>query len=93
MEEAHARVEIEELYTVFSVPHISQVHMMFRAKLLNEDFHAGSESLEVKLVTAEQIPWDELAFTVVRNTLRNFLEDRARGAFAPHFGDIRAPVR
>jgi ADP-ribose pyrophosphatase YjhB (NUDIX family) len=93
MEEANAQVQIEELYTVFSVPHISQVHMMFRARLLNDDFHAGTESLEVKLVTADEIPWEELAFTVVRNTLRHFLEDRARGAFAPHFGDIRAPVR
>jgi ADP-ribose pyrophosphatase YjhB (NUDIX family) len=93
LEEAYAKVEIEELYTVFSVPHISQVHMMFRAKLLNEDFHAGTESLEVKLVTAAEIPWQELAFTVVRNTLRHFLDDRARGVFVPHFGDIRSPVR
>ena len=93
MEEAHARVEIEELYTVFSVPHISQVHMMFRARLANDDFRAGIESLEVKLVTAEEIPWHELAFTVVRRTLEHFLEDRKRGRFVPHFGDLRAPVR
>jgi ADP-ribose pyrophosphatase YjhB (NUDIX family) len=93
MEEAHANVEIEELYTVFSVPHISQVHMMFRARLVNDDFHAGIESLEVKLVTAEEIPWHELAFTVVRRTLEHFLQDRARGTFVPHFGEIRAPVR
>ena len=93
LEEAHARVEIEDLYTVFSVPHISQVHMMFRARLLNEDFGAGVESLEVKLVTAEEIPWHELAFTVVRRTLEHFLEDRARGHFVPHFDEIRAPVR
>ncbi|HSN20543.1 MAG TPA: NUDIX domain-containing protein [Usitatibacter sp.] len=93
MEEAHAQVQIEELYTVFSVPHISQVHMMFRASLLNDDFRAGTESLEVKLVTAEEIPWHELAFTVVRRTLEHFLEDRERGVFVPRFGDIRAPVR
>jgi ADP-ribose pyrophosphatase YjhB (NUDIX family) len=93
LEEANARVEIEELYTVFSVPHISQVHMMFRAKLLNDDFSAGAESLEVKLVTADEIPWDELAFTVVRRTLQHYLEDRARGAFVPHFEDLRTPTR
>jgi ADP-ribose pyrophosphatase YjhB (NUDIX family) len=93
LEEARAKVEIEDLYTVFSVPHISQVHMMFRARLLNEDFGPGIESLEVKLVTADEIPWQELAFTVVRNTLRHYLEDRARGAFVPRFGDIRSPVR
>ena len=93
LEEANAQVEIEELYTVFSVPHISQVHMMFRAKLLNEDFSAGTESLAVKLVTADEIPWDELAFTVVRRTLQHYLEDRARGTFVPRFGDLRTPTR
>jgi ADP-ribose pyrophosphatase YjhB (NUDIX family) len=93
LEEAHARVAIDDLYTVFSVPHISQVHMMFRARLLNEDFGAGVESLEVRLVTADEIPWHELAFTVVRRTLEHFLEDRKRGVFVPRFGDLRSPVR
>jgi len=93
LEEAHARVDIEDLYTVFSVPHISQVHMMFRARLLNEDFRAGVESLEVKLVTAGEIPWHELAFTVVRRTLEHFLEDRKRGVFVARFGDLRSPAR
>lgn len=93
MEEAHALVEIEDLYTVFSVPHISQVHMMFRSRLVNDDVRCGTESLEVKLVTANEIPWGELAFTVVRRTLEHFLEDRERGVFMPRFGDIRAPVR
>ena len=93
LEEARAKVHIEDLYTVFSVPHISQVHMMFRARLLNDDFGAGLESLEVKLVAADEIPWDQLAFTVVRRTLEHFLEDRKRGVFVPRFGDIRSPVR
>jgi len=93
LEEARAKVEIEDLYTVFSVPHISQVHMMFRARLLNDDFGAGMESLEVKLVTADEIPWEQLAFTVVRRTLEHYLEDRKRGVFVPRFGDIRRPVK
>jgi ADP-ribose pyrophosphatase YjhB (NUDIX family) len=93
LEEAHARVEIQDLYTVYSVPHISQVHMMFRARLLNDDFGAGVESLEVKLVTAAEIPWHELAFTVVRRTLEAYLEDRKTGVFVPRVGDIRSPLR
>ncbi len=88
MEEAMARVAIEGLYTVYSVPHISQVHMMFRARLLNDDIAPGVESLEVKLVTGDEIPWDQLAFTVVKRTLEHFLEDRRNGTFTPHFGDI-----
>ena len=93
LEEANARVEIEDLYTLYSLPHISQVYMMFRAKLLDADVSPGVESLEVKLVTEDEIPWDQLAFTMVRNTLRHFLEDRRTGNFTPRFGDIRPPFR
>ena len=93
LEEANARVEIEDLYTVYSIPHISQVYMMFRAKLLDPDVSPGIESLEVKLVTESEIPWDELAFAMVRRTLEHFLEDRRKGVFVPRFGDIRPPQR
>ncbi len=93
LEEANARVEIEDLYTVYSIPHISQVYMMFRAKLLDLDVSPGIESLEVKLVTADEIPWNELAFAMVKRTLEHYLEDRKRGVFVPRFGDIRPPQR
>ncbi len=93
LEEANARVEIEDLYTVYSIPHISQVYMMFRARLLDTEVSPGAESLEVKLVRESEIPWDTLAFAMVRRTLEHFLEDRKRGSFAPHVGDIRPPYR
>ena len=93
LEEANARVEIEDLYTIHSLPHISQVYMMFRARLLDPDVSPGVESLEVKLVTEAEIPWDQLAFTMVRRTLEHFLEDRKTGIFVPRFGDIRPPQR
>ncbi|HET7731356.1 MAG TPA: NUDIX hydrolase [Usitatibacter sp.] len=93
LEEANARVEIEDLYTVYSIPHISQVYMMFRARLLHEDVSAGIESLEVRLVREDEIPWDHLAFAMVRRTLTHFLEDRRRGTFVQRFGDILPPQR
>lgn len=93
LEEANARVQIEDLYTVYSIPHISQVYMMFRARLLDVDFSPGSESLEVKLVTEEEIPWGELAFAMVKRTLESYLHDRKTGIFVPRFGDIRPPQR
>jgi ADP-ribose pyrophosphatase YjhB (NUDIX family) len=93
LEEANARVEIEDLYTVYSIPHISQVYMMFRARLLDPDVSPGVESLEVKLVREDDIPWDQLAFAMVRRTLEHFLEDRRRGSFTVRFGDIRPPQR
>ena len=88
LEEANARVEVGELYTLYSVAHISQVHMMFRATLLDENVSPGIESLEVKLVTAGEIPWNELAFQVVRRTLQAYLEDRPGGVFRTRVGDL-----
>ena len=93
MEEANARVEVEDLYTVFSLPHISQVYMMFRARLIDPDISPGIESLDVRLVAEDEIPWDSLAFAMVKRTLDFFLEDRRRGEFITRFGDIRAPAR
>lgn len=93
LEEANANVEIEDLYTVYSIPHISQVYMMFRARLLDPDVSPGVESLEVKLVTEDEIPWDQLAFAMVKRTLTHFLEDRRTGIFVPRFGDIHPPQR
>ena len=81
LEEANARVEIEDLYTVYSIPHISQVYMMFRARLLDADVSPGVESLEVKLVTQDEIPWDQLAFAMVEANLEHFIKDRESGVF------------
>lgn len=80
-EEAAARVEIDDLYTLFSLPHISQVYMFFRGRLTAPEFAAGEESLAVDLFHEDDIPWDELAFPVVRDTLRHYFEDRKRQAF------------
>ena len=93
LEEANAKVRIEDLYTVYSIPHISQVYMMFLARLVDPDVSPGVESLEVKLVTEAEIPWDQLAFAMVKRTLKHFLEDRKTGVFVPRFGDIRPPQR
>lgn len=68
-EEACANVAVEGLYTVFNLPHISQVYMFFRAALLNLDFAPGWESTDVKLFHEHEIPWDELAFPVDRKSV------------------------
>jgi len=80
-EEANARVEGLELYTVFSLPHISQAYMFFRARLTDLSFSSGEESLDVRLFTEDEIPWDNLAFPVIRESLEFFFEDRKRGHY------------
>ncbi len=88
-EEAGARIEIGGLYTLYNLPHINQVYLMFRARLLDLDFQPGIESLETRLFTEADIPWDEIAFRTVRVTLEQYFSDRRTGSFAFHFGDIR----
>ncbi len=87
-EEACANVAVEGLYTVFNLPHISQVYMFFRAALLNLDFAPGWESTDVKLFHEHEIPWDELAFPVIHDTLRHYFADRTSGVFPVRVGDI-----
>lgn len=88
LEEANARVELQGLYALMNLPHVSQVYMLFRSRLLDLDFSAGAESLEVALFEEENIPWDELAFTTIRHTLRFYFEDRRRNNYQLRIGDI-----
>lgn len=88
LEEANARVEISALYAVYNIPHIDQVYMLFRGRLLDLDFSPGSETLETRLVTQDEVPWDQLAFMTVRNTLHHYYADRARGQYRFHMGTI-----
>jgi ADP-ribose pyrophosphatase YjhB (NUDIX family) len=82
-EEACARIEVEGLYALFNLPQISQVHMLYRARLLDLTFAPGEESLETRLFREEDIPWDELAFRSVTLCLRHYFNDRVQGQF--HF--------
>lgn len=80
-EEARARVESAELYRIFDLPYINQVYMFYRADVLDGEFGVGPESLEAELFLEHEIPWRELAFPVVVETLREFFADRQRGIY------------
>lgn len=88
-EEARADVEILDLFSMFSLTHIGQIYMIFRGRLKSLDYAPGPESLEVKLLHEELIPWREIAFPVIDKTLRLYLEDRKRGEFRQHIGEMR----
>ena len=88
LEEANARVDIQGLYLTVNLPRINQVYMLFRAQLLDLDFSAGEESLEVELFTQEQVPWDALAFPTVALALKQFFKDREKGQFVQRMADI-----
>jgi len=88
LEEANARVDVGPLYALYNIPHLSQVYILFRARLLDGDFSAGAETLETRLFREEEVPWDEIAFATVRNTLKHFYDDRSQGEFRLHVGTI-----
>ncbi|MAL94245.1 MAG: NUDIX hydrolase [Haliea sp.] len=80
-EEARARVQNMELYRLFDVPHINQVYLFYRCDLVDGAFGVGPESTDSGLFSESEIPWDEIAFPVVRETLREYFEDRPDGKF------------
>ena len=88
IEEAGAKINMGPLFTLMNVARVGQVHMYYRARLLSDVFDPGTETIEARLFTEEQIPWDEIAFRTVRETLECYFADRRRGQFGFHTIDI-----
>jgi ADP-ribose pyrophosphatase YjhB (NUDIX family) len=87
-EEAGASIEVLELYSLFNVIHIDQVHLFFRATLHTPAFAAGIESLEVGLFREAEVPWDNIAFPAVAETLRQYFRDLRAGNFRLRLADV-----
>lgn len=87
-EEARARLTDLSPYLLFNICHIHQMYLMFRSRLADLNFSAGSESLEVRLFDEKQIPWNELAFPVITETLRHYFKDRVLDRFTFGIFDI-----
>ena len=68
-------------YRVYDLPWVNQVYMMFRARMLAPEFRKTRESSEVRLLDEEEVPWDDIAFPVIRTTLKSYFEDRKAGRF------------
>jgi ADP-ribose pyrophosphatase YjhB (NUDIX family) len=88
VEEAGAQFEMQELFTLINVVRAGQVHIFYRARLLNTTFDPGHETIEARLFTEAEIPWDEIAFKTVAETLKFYFADRRAGRFAFHATDI-----
>lgn len=87
-EEAGAEYDMLDLFTVMNVVRVSQVHFYYRARLLSPVFNPGHETLEARLFTESEIPWDEIAFRTVKETLERYFDDRRQGRFGTHVIDI-----
>lgn len=87
-EEAGALFNMGELLTVMSVPRVGQVHLYYLAELTSDQFNPGFETQEARLFLESEIPWEELAFRTVQETLKHYFEDRLTGEFNVHAFNI-----
>ena len=87
-EEAGAQYEMEGLFSILNVVRVGQVHFFYRARLLTAEFNPGHETIEARLFTEAEIPWDEIAFKTVKETLERYFADRRTGQYGVHQVDI-----
>jgi ADP-ribose pyrophosphatase YjhB (NUDIX family) len=88
VEEAGAKFEMEGLFSILNVARVGQVHLFYTARLLSDQFDPGHETMETGLYTEAEIPWDEIAFRTVKETLEHYFADRRAGQLGFHVIDI-----
>ena len=88
LEESGADTMIDAPFCMVSIAHINQVHLFYRGRMRSPDFAAGEESLEVALLSAEDIPWEQLAFRSVAICLKNYIADRSNNCFGFHEANL-----
>ena len=88
-EEATAEVTNLSLYCMYNLPHINQIYVMFRGELVEGRASPGDESLEVLLMDENNVPWDDIAFPVIRESLELYFEDQQNNNFTLHYGEMR----
>ena len=87
-EESGARVELEGLFSLFNVVRVGQLHLFYRARMIDSHLAPGVESLEAALFDEAEVPWPEIAFRTTQRTLELYFEDRRAGGFGLHCADL-----
>ena len=88
VEEAGAQFEMQGLFSILNVPRVGQVHMFYLAQLTSDQFAPGFETIEARLFTESEIPWEEISFRTVKETLQRYFADRHAGQMQLHTVDI-----
>lgn len=87
-EEANAKISNSQLFCTISIPYISQVYIMYRGDLIDGFAKPGIESLETDLYTEQQIPWNNLAFPIIVESLKLYFTDKKNGQFKVYNGEM-----
>ncbi|HPH12608.1 MAG TPA: NUDIX hydrolase [Burkholderiaceae bacterium] len=88
VEEAGAQFDLEHLFSVLNVARMGQVHLFYTARLLSDQFDPGHETIEARLFTEAEVPWEDIAFRTVKETLERYFADRRAGQLSFHVVDI-----
>jgi ADP-ribose pyrophosphatase YjhB (NUDIX family) len=88
VEEAGARVELQGLFTLLNVVRVGQVHLFYRARMLDDTLDPGPETIEARLFDEAEVPWEQIAFRTVRVTLEHFFACRRTGRYELQEGSI-----
>ncbi len=88
-EETGAKIELGALHTIFNLPDVNQVYMIFRAQMASEKTITTAESIEVDLFSPDEIPWSEMAFESNTFALKSYLDDLKNGFGRFHIGTFR----
>lgn len=91
-EEAQAHIHVEQLYCMYNLPNIGQVYVLFKSQLIDGQFGAGEETIESRLFREHEIPWDQLAFPSVRQTLQHYFHDRKQQHFPLHLETLTTDI-
>lgn len=88
LEESGAQFEMQELFSIMNVVRVGQVHFFYRARLTSDQFNPGHETIEARLFSEHEIPWEDIAFRTVRQTLQCYFSDLKANSFVLHQVDI-----
>ncbi|RKZ13432.1 NUDIX hydrolase [bacterium] len=89
LEETGASIEVRDLLGIYSLPHIGQVHLVYRARMLAPHIEVGPECVEARLFDVDELPMGNLAFPTNTWALEHFLEARGKDLIAPRTSPVR----
>lgn len=69
LEEAHVRVADLQLFALYNLPTFGEVYALFESRLESPVIAPGHESLDVRLFAPADIPWQAMAFPMVKEAL------------------------
>lgn len=79
-------------YMTGTITFINQIYVAFRARVENEHCVVGDEALEVGFFSREQLPWAEVAYPEVNNSVERAYSDLESGCYQVYHAEL-TPAR